>query len=276
MGLSQRRLDWSHPGLGCGPSGFLEARRAGGITSAWSRRRVPGIPAPRLRGGRGERASSGGGEGCSRGATTGAHGLEPGTPIPAELTTRLGARGPWSLPTPRRDDRRYCRRSGVTQLGDSRRGGREASVPTQLLAAQRRGGFYSDTAGARLCLVMVTCARSAPPPARSDGGAGAWTTEAEPKRGHGGVSERPAPALRARRAGSVPEVVPGGQGTRRRGSGRLGVPAAPGRARRAPLESCPFVGQRDLRGDPETTQAVREAQRALLGRGPGEPGALGV
>lgn len=135
VGLPQRRLGWSRPGPGCGPSGFPEARRAGGTTSAQSRRRVPGIPAPqrelpRLRGGRGESASSGGGEGCSRGATTGAPSLEPGTPIPAELTTRLGARGLWSLPTPRRDDRRCCRRSGVAQLGDSWRGGRGGSLPT--------------------------------------------------------------------------------------------------------------------------------------------------
>lgn len=33
--------------------------------------------------------------------------------------------------------------------------------------AQGRRDFYSDTAGARLCLVMVTCARSAPPPPRA-------------------------------------------------------------------------------------------------------------
>lgn len=61
------------------------------------------------------------------------------------------------------------------------------SSPT--LKARNRGDSYCDTAGARLCLVMVTCARSAPPPARSDGGARVRAAEAEPERGHGGVSE---------------------------------------------------------------------------------------
>ena len=40
-------------------------------------------------------------------------------------------------------------------------GGGGAAPPRE---AWGRGDFYSDTAGARLCLVMVTCARSAPPP----------------------------------------------------------------------------------------------------------------
>lgn len=73
--------------------------------------------------------------------------------------------------------------------------GGEGPVPAPPLEARDRGDFYSDTASARLCLVMVTCARSAPPsaapplPRRSDGGIGAWATEAEPERGHGGAPE---------------------------------------------------------------------------------------
>lgn len=41
--------------------------------------------------------------------------------------------------------------------------GGAAPVPTLPPEAPGRGDFYSDTASARLCLVMVTCARSAPP-----------------------------------------------------------------------------------------------------------------
>lgn len=43
--------------------------------------------------------------------------------------------------------------------------GGEGPVPAPPLEARDRGDFYSDTASARLCLVMVTCARSAPPSA---------------------------------------------------------------------------------------------------------------
>lgn len=160
--------------------------------------------------------------------------------------------------------------------------GGEGPVPAPPLEARDRGDFYSDTASARLCLVMVTCARSAPPsaappslPRRSDGGIAAWATEAEPERGHGGVSERPAPGLRKRRADSAPAAVPGGRGTRRRGPGCLGVPVVPRKARRARLEFHPFVGRRDSRGGPGTTLAGREAQGAPLRRRLGDPRALG-
>lgn len=122
---------------------------------------------------------------------------------------------------------------GLRSLATAGGGGGAAPLSSQPPEARGRGDFYCDTAGAGLCLVMVTCARSAPPPARSDGGARAWAAEAEPERGHGGVSE----AACARAAGTAgrerPCGGPGGRGSGRRGRGGLGVPAAPRRARRA-------------------------------------------
>lgn len=148
-------------------------------------------------------------------------------------------------------------------------------MPTQPREARGRGDFYSDTAVAGLCLVMVTARAPRLPPCAAMEAPGPKATEAEPERGHGGVSERPAPGLRARRAGSTPAAVLGGRETRLRWPGRLGGPAAPRRARRARLASHPFVGRRDWRGCPGETQGGQEAQGAPLRRRPGDPGALG-
>lgn len=169
---------------------------------------------------------------------------------------------------------------GVVQLGDSGGAGeREAALlPTPPKEARVRGDFYSDTAEAGLCLVMVTARTPCLPPARSDGGARAWATEAEPERGNGGVSERPAPRLRARRAGSAPAAVPWDRRTRPGQLGRLWVPVTLRRARSGRLKSYPFVGRRDTRGGPsrERRESDERPKERRLHRGPGTLGRWGA
>lgn len=68
-------------------------------------------------------------------------------------------------PAPGGDDRRFARCVGVVQLGGAGEG-EAALVPTQPPEATGRGDFYSDTAVAGLCLVMVTARPPRLPPAQ--------------------------------------------------------------------------------------------------------------
>lgn len=98
-GSGRAKVRREPPLAGLRPLGFPGSSARGWHHITQSSRRVPGIPVPRqelprLRRGRGERGGGGGGEECPLMSRVGkdASGLEPGAPIPAELTTRLGAR----------------------------------------------------------------------------------------------------------------------------------------------------------------------------------------